>query len=79
MDFIKVTALKAGQENTTYINMSRIISIGEITLSLPVEGTGDDDKEPATQEITMTAINLDGAPAILVKETPAEVLAIMGE
>lgn len=79
MDFIKVTALKAGQENETYINMARIVSIGAITLTLPVEGTGGEDKEPEMQEVAMTAINLEGTPAILVKETPAEILKIMGE
>lgn len=79
MNFIKVTALKADQENETYINAARIVSVGTMTLILPVPGTGGDDKEMETEEKVITAINLDGAPAIFVKETPLEVLKAMGE
>lgn len=79
MSFIKVTAIKADQENETYINVERIVSVGVIKLTLPVPGTGGEDKEPDMEERTMTAINMDGAPAILVKETPDNILQDMGE
>lgn len=77
--YIKVTALKADQENVTYVNAERIVSVGSITLNLPVPGTGSEDTEPEMEEKTMTAINLNGAQGMLVKESTEEVMAMLGE
>lgn len=79
MNFVKVTALKAEQENETYVNVDRIVSVGTFTLTLPVPGTGSEDKEPELEEKTMTVVNLDGAPAIFVKEAPRAILEAIGK
>ena len=77
MGFIKVTVLKADQENETYIKAESVITVGQIKLNLPVPGTGGDDTEPEFEEKEMTAINLAGTQGVLVKETPAEVMGML--
>lgn len=77
MGFIKATVLKADQENLTYIKAESVLTVGTITLHLPVPGTGSDDTEPEYEDKTLTAINMAGTQAVLVKETPDEILTML--